>query len=638
MSDRLRKFITPGNAVVATLMLVLIMSGFLLVQSFWTTTNAKESSAASFSTLDLTARHWYARLGFSDGDAQGFDTSARGVLAIDHFPILLNAVFKVPPGKKINDFALMMIVDLDARAVSQNLMLSLSQIGDNWAVYMNGVVIQNEIYLDGNAAIRRHRSVQNALIPIPPGVLRAGANTIVFNIKGMEPTNPIFSGWQVGLSSSNGYLLGRADALIQARTYQDAVSCLQMGVYLFFSLLQLFLFFRQREIYSFYFSIFLFSCAVYSFSYSNVAFGIIPDTVIIQRMMFGANFIWPGLVGLTIWSYLYPRRAFEPWLGLIAGISLAFTLAIWVAPFEWHETLLAIFLLVTVASAVYIQYTLIRAVREKVRDAKTIFVSSCIIFVMIVWTVLDLFIFRTGVDVIGWAPFFLAVAFALVFIDRLWRTAIDLTESNRVISMMRDHMESQVILRTQELSQANEDLIGKLEEINALQDNLREMAMRDALTGLYNRRYLVESLEREFALVERKHASSLVMIDIDHFKTLNDTYGHKAGDQVLKDLSAFMMAYFRQSDLIFRFGGEEFLAILPDAHLVDALWRSEEFCKVVEKMVIHFEGHCLKITLSAGVAEMHLSDDSPERALKRADSGLYEAKNKGRNRVEAVDG
>jgi diguanylate cyclase (GGDEF)-like protein len=633
----LRKIFPSGYAILAAFLLIMIASGLFMTQSLWIAEIKNELPPAPFSAIDLVNQQWVARQGFSEGDAGGFNPDLPGTVAVDHFPILLNALFKVPPGNEVNDFSLMVKVSLGTQAESQNLMLSLPQIGDNWAVYLNGVEIQREMALDENGQIRRRRAMQNVLIPIPQRTIQAGVNTFVFHIKGFAPTNQFFSGWQVGLSLSTGYQVGLLDQLIKTRTLQDAFAWMQMGVYFFFGLLQFFLFFRQREIYSFYFSLFLISCAVYSFAYSNVAFIFIPDTAIIYRMMFGANFIWPGLVGLTLWSYLYPGRSLETWLKWLIGITLLFTVCLWLIPFGWAETLLAIFLLVTVGSAVFLLRMITRAARDGVRDARKILVSGCIIFVLIIWTVVDLFIFRTGIDIIGWTPFFLAVAFALIFIDRLWKTTIELFESNRQISLMRDNMESQVILRTSQLRGVNTELEKKLSEINALQENLREMALHDALTGLYNRRFLVETLDREFALIKRNHATCLVMIDIDHFKFLNDSYGHKAGDQVLKEFSAFLVSYFRQSDLIFRFGGEEFLAILPEARLADALWRTDQMRTITERLIFHYDDQDIKITISAGIAEMVLNDISPDRTINRADLALYTAKEKGRNRVEAAD-
>ncbi len=637
MLDFSRKVTFTPYAMVFTVGLVLLASGLFLVRALWITETEHLPSPPHTSVVNLVDHPWYARQGFSQQDLKGFSPNIPGVIKIEQFPILLNSIFKIPPGDEINHFTLMVNVDLPAPVYSQSLILSLRQIGANWTVYLNGTQIHEEMDLDENGRFRRQRSLQNVLIPIPQRVVQAGPNTIVFHILGNAPTNPFFSGWQVGLSYSTGYQILPTGLAIKTRTVQDSFAWLQMSVYFFFGLLQVYLFFRQREIYVVYFFLFLFSCAFYSFSYSNLAFDLISDTAIINRMMFGVNFVWPALVGLTIWSYLYPEKLLSTGLKWIVGSNLIFTVCVWLVPYAWAETMMSVFLLVTTACAVYLLMMIIKAARDNIRDAKKILVSSCFIFVVIIWTVLDIFIFRTGVDLIGWAPFFLTVAFALIFIGRLWETTIELVESNRQITHMKDTMENQVIFRTRELQDANAILQERLHEINALQEDLRQMALRDALTGLYNRRFLDETLDREFALVKRKHLISLVMLDIDHFKILNDTFGHKAGDQVLKELSSFLISYFRQSDLLFRFGGEEFLIILPETRIADAFSRAKQLCMIIEQMVVHFEGQSIKITVSAGIAEMSSSDDTPDLALKRADVALYTAKNNGRNRVETAN-
>jgi diguanylate cyclase (GGDEF)-like protein len=626
------KLRTSGFAILSIVTLALLISGGYLARSLWSTSSA--SRTAGSSSVDLTAQRWYARRGFVAEDAGGITPGDPGVRAINAFPILLNTVFKIAPARATQEFTLMVMVDLDADRAQRNLMLSLPQIGDNWAVFFNGTEIRREIFLDPGQRITVHRTLQNALIPIPQSAVRVGSNRIVFHFIGQAPSNPWVSGWQTGFSTSNGYSLGEADFLIGKRTTQDAFAWLQIGVYIFFGLVQFFLCFRQKEAYAYFFGIFLFSCALYSFSYSNVAFHLIADTAVIYRMMLGVIFLWPGLVGLVLWSYFYPKR--PPELLLIGQlvICLMMSIAIWRVPFEWAETLLAGFLPFVIVCAVYILKITIQAVQANVRDARKVFIASCFVFILIFWTVLDIFIFRTGVDLIGWTPFFLAFAFALIFIDRLWQTTIDLTDSNRQISLMRDNMESQVIQRTHELSVANIELVNQLEQINNLQASLREMALRDALTGLYNRRYLAEALDREFALLKRKHVTSLATIDIDHFKAVNDTYGHTAGDLLLKELSKFMLSHYRQSDLIFRTGGEEFLVVLPEARLNDAVWRTDELRAGIEKIVVDYEGQEIRFTISAGVVEMEINDETPENTVKRADAALYGAKAAGRNRVE----
>jgi diguanylate cyclase (GGDEF)-like protein len=172
--------------------------------------------------------------------------------------------------------------------------------------------------------------------------------------------------------------------------------------------------------------------------------------------------------------------------------------------------------------------------------------------------------------------------------------------------------------------------------IKALQDLLIETSIRDALTGLYNRRYMDERIEQEFQRCKRHHHPiAIAMIDIDFFKKVNDTYGHDIGDNVLRLLAAELKLHLRKSDIISRYGGEEFVILLPETPLENALI-------VIDKIRIHIseipipseDGKEFFITFSTGLAGGTLPPDlTPTEALKIADKNLYEAKHAGRNRI-----
>jgi diguanylate cyclase (GGDEF)-like protein len=185
-----------------------------------------------------------------------------------------------------------------------------------------------------------------------------------------------------------------------------------------------------------------------------------------------------------------------------------------------------------------------------------------------------------------------------------------------------------------ELRRANQRLQLQLSEIEALQNKLKEQAIRDYLTGLYNRRYLQEHLENELRRAQRSSQPlSLVMMDLDHFKDCNDTYGHKAGDLVLKALAEMLTDRTRKQDIVCRYGGEEFLVVLPNTHLNVARERAEEWRGEFQNLVIEMGDLEIKTTLSAGLACYPLDGDTIEKLLQVADEALYKAKQEGRNQV-----
>jgi diguanylate cyclase (GGDEF)-like protein len=168
-----------------------------------------------------------------------------------------------------------------------------------------------------------------------------------------------------------------------------------------------------------------------------------------------------------------------------------------------------------------------------------------------------------------------------------------------------------------------------------LQETLRDQAIRDPLTGLFNRRYMEESLDRELRRAQRRHAAlGVIMIDIDHFKRFNDTFGHGAGDTLLREMGAMLQRHTRAEDIACRYGGEEFALILLEASEDD----TEERARVLrhEAANLHVEyghqplGH---ITISLGVAVFPGHGSTAETLLRSADAALYRAKASGRDRV-----
>ncbi|MBI5963675.1 MAG: diguanylate cyclase [Chloroflexi bacterium] len=185
-----------------------------------------------------------------------------------------------------------------------------------------------------------------------------------------------------------------------------------------------------------------------------------------------------------------------------------------------------------------------------------------------------------------------------------------------------------------EIQRANQKLKLQLEAIQLLQAELREQAIRDPLTGLYNRRYLDETLERELARAEREnYPVSFLVCDIDHFKKINDTYGHYAGDMVLKNLAAQLTSNARVGDIICRYGGEEFLVILPDVSTDIAYQIAERSRKAFQESGAISENMGIQATLSCGIATYPKHGTKDTELIAAADRAMYQAKSAGRNRV-----
>jgi diguanylate cyclase (GGDEF)-like protein len=169
-----------------------------------------------------------------------------------------------------------------------------------------------------------------------------------------------------------------------------------------------------------------------------------------------------------------------------------------------------------------------------------------------------------------------------------------------------------------------------------LREQLRDQSIRDALTGLCNRRYLLETCRREFLRADRsRRPLAMLSIDVDHFKTFNDNHGHDAGDTVLRSVGEALSSVFRGDDIPCRFGGEEFVVLLPGASASAAALRAEEARARIEALRVRYADSDLpRITISVGVATYPEGGATPLEVLKVADNALYAAKRLGRNRVE----
>jgi diguanylate cyclase (GGDEF)-like protein/PAS domain S-box-containing protein len=164
---------------------------------------------------------------------------------------------------------------------------------------------------------------------------------------------------------------------------------------------------------------------------------------------------------------------------------------------------------------------------------------------------------------------------------------------------------------------------------------LREQSVRDHLTGLFNRRYMEETLERELLRAARKQLSlGVIMLDVDNLKQFNDTWGHAAGDEILRELGSLLLRQVRGEDIACRYGGDEFILILPDASQAVTRARAELICEHARQFHLQYDGQSLAaVTLSLGVATFPEHGVTSSGILKAVDTVLYRAKGEGRNRV-----
>lgn len=177
-------------------------------------------------------------------------------------------------------------------------------------------------------------------------------------------------------------------------------------------------------------------------------------------------------------------------------------------------------------------------------------------------------------------------------------------------------------------------IVRDISENKKTEEELLRLAATDPLTGAFNRREFTALADREALRASRyHHALSILMLDLDHFKKLNDTYGHAAGDKALQRFTTLCCNALRNVDIFGRWGGEEFVALLPETTADGAAIIAERLRKMVAETVVHFNDHKITFTVSIGIAQYRDNETSVDAPLSRADAAVYDAKKAGRNRI-----
>lgn len=217
--------------------------------------------------------------------------------------------------------------------------------------------------------------------------------------------------------------------------------------------------------------------------------------------------------------------------------------------------------------------------------------------------------------------------------------AADLERPNAQLDRRITERDTQLEVARSALDQEIKKRLWAEQELTQANLRLRDQAIRDALTGLYNRRYLEESLDREESRARRSgQPLGLMLIDIDHFKRFNDTLGHAAGDAVLRAMGEYLMSAARGEDIVSRYGGDEFVLVMSQASL-STLWeRADKLRHGVQELEIEYDGQRVgPVTLSMGIAIYPYHGENGQAVLRVADAALYRAKQAGRNSVVLGD-
>lgn len=210
--------------------------------------------------------------------------------------------------------------------------------------------------------------------------------------------------------------------------------------------------------------------------------------------------------------------------------------------------------------------------------------------------------------------------------------------ARQALEKHKNELEQRVQQRTGELLEANDQLREEIKERERIEAVLQQTARTDYLTQLPNRRAMIQILDKEAARFQRaQHPFSLVLLDIDHFKSINDSFGHDGGDEILVRIAQHMRSWMREKDVLARWGGEEFLILLSDTDVGRATEQAERLRTAIESQTFGIQQGETRITASLGVAG-YLGDQGIDSCIKDADIALYRAKSSGRNRVVTYQG
>jgi len=210
-------------------------------------------------------------------------------------------------------------------------------------------------------------------------------------------------------------------------------------------------------------------------------------------------------------------------------------------------------------------------------------------------------------------------------LDRLTTGAAEVAEG---------HLDVDLPVGKGEVGYLTEVFNGMVDRLRESREQLEELLITDPLTGVSNRRHLMETMKNEARRSHRsKKSFAILMVDVDHFKKFNDTHGHVAGDEALKAVAEVLQEGTREVDHVARFGGEEFLVVLPETDIAGAVGAAERFRERLAKHSVAVGKRSVKVTVSTGVAEFPIDGASPEALIISADAALYEAKRLGRDRV-----
>ena len=445
------------------------------------------------------------------------------------------------------------------------------------------------------------------VLPIPRAAIGADG-TLVLALRVWGGPLASVSVWGGG-PYEGGFTLGNYADLLLSGIAAQIPGLLACVLFIGFGIYHLYLYRRNRQLDTYlWFGLMAINIGIYGLMLNQWKYAVDLSFVAYKKIEFGAIYLFPALVIQMLWTLLD-----KPVHPMLRAYQLSFVAAaimvVAIPGLDIHAATLGYFQLWSLPLVVMAPWLMVSQLRAGHPEARTLFLGVMIFFAT---CVNDLLIDLARVDTTRLMPYgFVAIMLAM---------AVSL--ANRFTANM-SRLEEEVEERTRELSAAN--------------DRLAEAARVDPLTGLFNRRGFIEEAEVEIQRVFRGGKPFAVMLaDIDNFKKFNDRHGHACGDHVLARVAAMLRERVRDVDRIARWGGEEFILLLPETNADGAANLASKLRQAIADNVFEYEGRRLTITLTLGVAA-YRKGDSLDACIARADRALYLGKEEGRNTVAVSD-
>ncbi len=450
------------RTILALLGVIVLLVGFQAFRSWQLVQQVASSGRRSLPVIRLNALAWLAQTGFSPQLSAGLDSRAPGVIRLPTpvFPVRLNEIFHTPPASGLHDYTLATTFLLEAQDLQPGLALYLPELGENWAVYLNGRLLRQEVYLDATGErILVRRSVQSVIITLSTDWLQAGPNQLVFRMIGSSDLLPVFTGWTPGFPLTEGYQIAAAADLFQMQARRNALAMLQIGLYMFFGLYLLIFFLRQPRLPAFFYQgiIMLGFGASWQFGNSPLAFSLYPDTSLITRLSY-LSAAFAGFLLPMVWHILFQDQPLPKLLRWVNVYLIGLLLCFLAVPFEWLEPLLRSYLFLLALFVLIGVWVVWLGWRQSKVDSGKLAVLMLVMAGAASWDLLDIQVLHSGMLTTPFLPFFLSIVFAFILINRFRHLSnqaddmrLELTRRNQELQAAQVALEAQVEQRTAEL-------------------------------------------------------------------------------------------------------------------------------------------------------------------------------------------